>query len=102
MLDYLSVTRGRILTDKEKGEESHRVHRVTRGMPSFSIDGELYQVTYNADLKYALGQEHAVEFLEANKERLDEALDEVLSGRFAYSNPKHITYALSKAAEHLS
>jgi hypothetical protein len=101
VLDYVTVTNGKKLTEKELSMAKVRIHRVTRGMPSVYIDGELHQATYNADLKYALGQEHAVDFLEKNRHRAREALEEVMLGRFAYSNPDQMAYALAKSAPFL-
>lgn len=97
VLDYLAVSSGHVLNEKQVALQSHRVHRVTRGMPSFVMDGQLYQVTFNEDLKYALGQENAVAFLENNRHRKASALADAFIGRTAYSNPRHIEYARSKA-----
>lgn len=66
--------------------------RLTRGMPSFVINGQLHRVIYTADLKYPIGQKNAVEWLEANRHN-PSALDRVVAGKFAYSDTQQSDYA---------
>jgi hypothetical protein len=65
--------------------------RLVRGMPSVVIDGTLHQAINTDGLKYAHGQKHAVAWLEANRHN-PEALDFVMSGKFAYSDAQQTTY----------
>lgn len=94
LLDYLTVDKGLTLTDKQRGAARKNVLRVIRGMPSLTIDGRLYQATYNADIKYAVGQKNAVALLEENRNN-PTMLDGVMLGKFAYSQPDQWQYAES-------
>jgi|GEM_PF-5020348 len=94
-LEMLQV--GRSLEENELLRLKKRVHRVTRGMPSFYIDGELHQVTYNADLKYTRALPKAVSFLEQHRNSPAQALEWVMGGKFAYSNAEHVEYYSRRA-----
>lgn len=94
-LEMLQI--GRSFEADELVRLQRRVHRVTRGMPSFQIDGELYQVTYNADLKYTRALPRAVAFLEHHHDDPTQALEWVMGGKFAYSNPQHLEYYSKRA-----
>ncbi len=95
VLDYTAVTKAKVLSETETETTKANVFRITRGMPSIVIDGELYQVPYNADLKYANGQENANDFMETNLGN-PRAIDEAMLGKHAYSNPAQVEYVKSK------
>jgi hypothetical protein len=98
VLDLETLQKGRAFNPNELLRLKRRVHRVTRGMPSFVIDEELHQVTYNADLKYMRDLPKAITFLEQYRDEPMRALNWVMGGKFAYSNPEHVEYYQKRMA----
>lgn len=97
ILDLETLQNGQPFNSNQLLKLKRRVHRVTRGMPSFVIDGELHQVTYNADLKYMRDLPKAITFLEQHRNDPLKALDWVMGGKFAYSDPEQVKYYQQRA-----
>ena len=83
------------LTESLQANAHNRAFRIARNMPSILIDGKLYQAPYGENLKYALGQPAANKFMTDNVGN-PEALDNVMLGKFAYSNPRQVKYTEDK------
>lgn len=92
MFDVEVLREGKPFDENKTLKFNRRVHRIIRGMPSFVIDGQLHQLTYNADLKYTRSLPDAVAFLEHHNDNPMAALNWVLGGKFAYNDPKHVRY----------
>ncbi|HEU5121264.1 MAG TPA: hypothetical protein VFT59_00315 [Candidatus Saccharimonadales bacterium] len=88
---------------RERGESigMSNTSRLVRGMPSIVIDGTLHQAINRGDLKYAHGQRHAIEWLTAHRND-PAALDFVLCGKFAYSDPQQEAYARKLYNTHIA
>lgn len=97
LIDFNIVWEG-LPSEKSITLGQKQAHRITRGMPAVIIDDNLHQSMYAFDIKYAQNQKNAVEWMEKNKHN-PTALDEVMSGKFAYSNERQSQYASSLYAK---